>query len=131
LDRDAPQRRAVHPPEQGHVVEIPEVGGLHHRYETRAASFRRAVAGPSTLRTCPDAAAALRPRFPQRNGPTTGGHKGRLGRLVLQHAGTARARPPCQNRPADIMAKHRWSDHSFNSECRLQEYQASRERELR
>ena len=37
LDKDAPERRAVQPPEQGHVIEIPEVGGLHHRYERRAA----------------------------------------------------------------------------------------------
>jgi hypothetical protein len=37
LEKDAPERRAVQPPEQGHVIEIPEVGGLHHRYERRAA----------------------------------------------------------------------------------------------
>jgi hypothetical protein len=27
----------VQPPETGEVVEFPEVGGLHHRYERRAA----------------------------------------------------------------------------------------------
>jgi len=37
LEKDAPEGRAVQPPEQGHVIEIPEVGGLHHRYERRAA----------------------------------------------------------------------------------------------
>ena len=37
LDKDAPVRRSVQPPEQGTVVEFPEVGGLHHRYERRAA----------------------------------------------------------------------------------------------
>jgi len=37
LDRDAPIPRAVQPPELGRVVELPEVGGLHHRYERRAA----------------------------------------------------------------------------------------------
>ena len=37
LEKDAPERRAVQPPKQGHVIEIPEVGGLHHRYERRAA----------------------------------------------------------------------------------------------
>src|SRR4026209_373681 len=37
LLKDAPEPRAVHPPEFGDVVELPEVGGLHHRYERRAA----------------------------------------------------------------------------------------------
>jgi hypothetical protein len=37
LENDPPERRAVQPPEQGHVIEIPEIGGLHHRYERRAA----------------------------------------------------------------------------------------------
>jgi len=37
LDKDAPSTRAVQPPEFGTVVEIPQVGGLHHRYERRAA----------------------------------------------------------------------------------------------
>ena len=37
LDKDSPEPRAVQPPELGEVVELPEVGGLHHRYERRAA----------------------------------------------------------------------------------------------
>jgi len=37
LDKDCPDPRAVQPPELGQVVELPEVGGLHHRYERRAA----------------------------------------------------------------------------------------------
>ena len=37
LSKDAPSTRAVQPPELGAVVEIPQVGGLHHRYERRAA----------------------------------------------------------------------------------------------
>jgi putative transposase len=37
LDKDAPIPRAVQPPELGRVVERPEVGGLHHRYERCAA----------------------------------------------------------------------------------------------
>jgi putative transposase len=37
LARDAPAGRAVQGPEQGKVIAIPEVGGLHHRYERRAA----------------------------------------------------------------------------------------------
>ncbi len=37
LEKDAPIPRTVQPPELGTVVEFPEVGGLHHRYERRAA----------------------------------------------------------------------------------------------
>jgi putative transposase len=37
LGKDAPEPRAVQPPHLGGVVELPEVGGLHHRYERRAA----------------------------------------------------------------------------------------------
>jgi transposase InsO family protein len=37
LAKDTPIPRAVQPPELGAVVELPEVGGLHHRYERRAA----------------------------------------------------------------------------------------------
>jgi transposase InsO family protein len=37
LEKDAPEPRPVQTPEHGDVIEIPEVGGLHHRYERRAA----------------------------------------------------------------------------------------------
>jgi transposase InsO family protein len=37
LDMDCPEPRTVQPPEAGQVVEVPEVGGLHHHYERRAA----------------------------------------------------------------------------------------------
>jgi transposase InsO family protein len=37
LEKDAPIPCAVQPPEFGKVVELREVGGLHHRYERRAA----------------------------------------------------------------------------------------------
>jgi hypothetical protein len=37
LAKDTPAPRAVQPPALGAVVEVPEVGGLHHRYERRAA----------------------------------------------------------------------------------------------
>ena len=37
LDKDAPIPRAVQPAALGRVIELPEVGGLHHRYERRAA----------------------------------------------------------------------------------------------
>lgn len=37
LDKDAPIPRSVQPPELGKVVELPQVGGFHHRYERRAA----------------------------------------------------------------------------------------------
>jgi transposase InsO family protein len=37
LDMDAPDRRPVQRRELGHVVEMPEIGGLHHHYERQAA----------------------------------------------------------------------------------------------
>ena len=37
LGKDAPEPRSVQPPEEGRLIEISEVGGLHHRYERRAA----------------------------------------------------------------------------------------------
>ncbi len=35
--KDAPEPRMAQPPEKGKVIEIPEVGGLHHCYERSAA----------------------------------------------------------------------------------------------
>ena len=37
LEKDAPTTRRVHTPTEGDVIAFPEVGGLHHRYERRAA----------------------------------------------------------------------------------------------
>jgi putative transposase len=37
LDKDAPDLRPVELPEAGRIMQIPEVGGLHHRYVRRAA----------------------------------------------------------------------------------------------
>jgi len=37
LDKDAPISRPVQPPEIGRIAEVPQVGGLHHRYERIAA----------------------------------------------------------------------------------------------
>ena len=37
LTKDSPESRAVQPPELGPIVAIAQVGGLHHRYERRAA----------------------------------------------------------------------------------------------
>ena len=37
LEKDTPDRRPEQPAELGVVVEFPEVGGLHHHYERRAA----------------------------------------------------------------------------------------------
>jgi transposase-like protein len=37
IRKDSPESRAVQPPELGRIVAIPQVGGLHHRYERRAA----------------------------------------------------------------------------------------------
>jgi hypothetical protein len=36
LGKDAPEPRAAQPPSMGKIVELPEVGGLHHRYERAA-----------------------------------------------------------------------------------------------
>jgi transposase InsO family protein len=35
--KDAPELRPAQPPETGRVVAVPQVGGLHHRYERRTA----------------------------------------------------------------------------------------------
>jgi transposase InsO family protein len=37
LDMDAPDPRLVQPPELGSVMKLPEVGGLYHHYERKAA----------------------------------------------------------------------------------------------
>jgi putative transposase len=37
LEQDAPDVRPVERPEAGTVVQLPEIGGLHHRYVRRAA----------------------------------------------------------------------------------------------
>jgi transposase InsO family protein len=37
LDMDSPEHREVQEVSRGRVIEIPSVGGLHHRYERRAA----------------------------------------------------------------------------------------------
>jgi putative transposase len=37
LGKDSPYSRAVQPPEMGTILAFPKVGGLHHRYERRAA----------------------------------------------------------------------------------------------
>jgi putative transposase len=37
LNKDCPDLRRTQPPSAGKIVAIPEVGGLHYRYERRAA----------------------------------------------------------------------------------------------
>jgi transposase InsO family protein len=37
LEMDCPENRKVHPVERGRVIEIPEIGGLHHHCERAAA----------------------------------------------------------------------------------------------
>jgi transposase InsO family protein len=38
LDQDSPDSRPVEPPDQGNIVALPRLGGLHHRYTRQAAS---------------------------------------------------------------------------------------------
>ena len=37
LNKDCPRPRRVQVPSAGNIIAFPEVGGLHHRYERRAA----------------------------------------------------------------------------------------------
>jgi transposase InsO family protein len=37
LGKDSPEPRLIEPREMGRVVALPQVGGLHHRYQRRAA----------------------------------------------------------------------------------------------
>ena len=37
LNKDSPEPREIQLPDKGRIIEIPKVGGLHHRYERRAA----------------------------------------------------------------------------------------------
>jgi len=37
LEKDTPESRPVQRPQEGKIVALPQVGGLHHRYERRAA----------------------------------------------------------------------------------------------
>ncbi len=37
LNKDCPRPRRVQLPSAGNIIAFPEVGGLHHRYERRAA----------------------------------------------------------------------------------------------
>jgi putative transposase len=62
LDKDAPYARPVQPPDTGPVIAKPEVGGLHHRYERRAAcpDRRLATAGICSLEVRDDSANDLR-----------------------------------------------------------------------
>jgi hypothetical protein len=38
LGQDCPEPRAVEPPDQGKIIELPLVRGLHHRYARQAAA---------------------------------------------------------------------------------------------
>ena len=56
LNKDAPVPRPVAPPTAGRVIAIPQVGGLHHRYERPPRSLVPSVASLGLLQahTCRD-----------------------------------------------------------------------------
>jgi hypothetical protein len=37
LNKDCPHPRPIQPPLNGRIIAVPQVGGLHHRYERLAA----------------------------------------------------------------------------------------------
>ena len=55
LGKDAPEPRPIQPPTMGPVVAVPQVGGLHHCYERRAAWKE-----PETTELCAASARLLR-----------------------------------------------------------------------
>jgi len=62
LEQDCPELRAVEPPGQGKIIELPLVRGLHHRYARQAAA-----AGICSLTAMPSSARGLT-RFWNRSG---------------------------------------------------------------
>jgi putative transposase len=38
LDEDSPESRAIEPPDEGNIIGLPLVRGLHHRYARKAAA---------------------------------------------------------------------------------------------
>jgi len=40
LEKDSPEPRKVEPPDRGKIVEIPMIGGLHHRYRRSSEAYR-------------------------------------------------------------------------------------------
>ena len=55
LDMDCPEARDIQGPEVGEIIEVPEVGGLHHHYERRAAGPDGAPMLPRTTKPYPHA----------------------------------------------------------------------------
>ncbi len=93
LAKDSPEPRAVQPPELGRIVAIPQVGGLHHRYQ------RRAAAGISSL---------LRPPITTDSRvesciPSSGAE--RLGEFTLSPA-----RVPSHFTLHGVFERHKWAD---------------------
>ena len=76
LDKDAPIPRPVMPPGEGDIVAIQEVGGLHHRYERRAAQSRRPLAAPEPRRDCQALSATTKAHQPLAWAPRPAGTLG-------------------------------------------------------
>jgi Integrase core domain len=78
LGKDSPESRAVQPPELGRIVAIPQVGGLHHRYERRAAgNFNPGPCATGTSVNRIDPGADPRPRPTRRHATLVGEFHGK------------------------------------------------------
>jgi hypothetical protein len=85
LAKDAPQPRAVYRPENGRMVAIPQVGGLHHR--TNGALFSRSFTTSYWVRSVPSPRLRLVLSFPVKNKLThpRGGPFGAMNRPAEFH----------------------------------------------
>ena len=111
LEKDTPEPRSVQPPDMGKVIEIPEVGGLHHRYERRGGIIRvrpsRFQGRSLVALTIPDSVFQLLRKAAGKLGPAACVRK-----MTRRPTGSRRACKPDvgpRMRSADVLANHRSS----------------------